>query len=224
MNFLNRLKFFLIGISLGLFLVYSLFKEREWNWLPENKIKKFLLENPIKIKIKKSEVFIINNDFSRNIFNVIINGEVLFSQSITNSNPKKYLMNYKSDSITIDISFQDSSCLVKSVNRHVFCQENNDLCIDTTLNMDNLNFFRMLEKLEKKYSKKYNLEMKKYNLNNLDISKNLKTYKNDWKKSKIFNLTNPNYQGTIEVDGDKYEITMEKGNNKLRFKNIIKLK
>jgi hypothetical protein len=94
MNFLNRLKFFLIGISLGLFLVYSLFNEREWNWLPENKIKKFLLENPIKIKIKKSEVFIINNDFSRNIFNVIINGEVLFSQSITNSNPKKYLMNY----------------------------------------------------------------------------------------------------------------------------------
>ena len=41
MNFLKRLKFYIIGFILGLFLIYSLFKEREWDWLPENKIKKF---------------------------------------------------------------------------------------------------------------------------------------------------------------------------------------
>ena len=89
MNFLNRLKFFLIGISLGLFLVFSIFKEREWSWLPENKIKKILLDNPIKINLKKSELSNINDDFSRNIFNVIIYGDVVFSQSTTNTNPKK---------------------------------------------------------------------------------------------------------------------------------------
>ena len=223
MNFLNRLKFFLIGISLGLFLVFSIFKEREWSWLPENKIKKFLLDNPIKINLKKSELSNINDDFSRNIFNVIIYGDVVFSQSTTNTNPKKYLIKYENDSISVDISFKDSSSLINSFNSYKFCQRNDDLCLETTLNMDDLNFFLMLEKLEKKYNKKFNSDMKKYNLNNLHITKNLKTYKNDWKKSNIFKLTNPNYQGTIEIEGEKYEITMEKGNNKLRFKTIIKL-
>tara|TARA_B110000046_G_C13003966_1_gene403478 strand:- start:509 stop:1180 length:672 start_codon:yes stop_codon:yes gene_type:complete len=223
MNFLNRLKFFLIGISLGLFLVFSIFKEREWSWLPENKIKKFLLDNPIKINLKKSELSNINDDFSRNIFNVIIYGDVVFSQSTTNTNPKKYLIKYENDSISVDISFKDSSSLINSFNSYKFCQRNDDLCLETTLNMDDLNFFLMLEKLEKKYNKKFNSDMKKYNLNNLHITKNLKTYKNDWKKSNIFKLTNPNYQGTIEIEGNKYEITMEKGNNKLRFKTIIKL-
>jgi len=224
MNFLNRLKFFLIGISLGLFLVFSIFKEREWSWLPENKIKKFLLDNPIKINLKKSELSNINDDFSRNIFNVIIYGDVVFSQSTTNTNPKKYLIKYENDSISVDISFKDSSCLINSFNSYNFCQRNDDLCLETTLNMDDLNFFLILEKLEKKYNKKFNSDMKKYNLNNLYITKNLKTYKNDWKKSNIFKLTNPNYQGTIDIEGNKYEITMEKGNNKLRFKSIIKLK
>ena len=223
MNFLNRLKFFLIGISLGLFLVFSIFKEREWSWLPENKIKKFLLDNPIKINLKKSELSNINDDFSRNIFNVIIYGDVVFSQSTTNTNPKKYLIKYENDSISVDISFKDSSSLINSFNSYKFCQRNDDLCLETTLNMDDLNFFLILEKLEKKYNKKFNSDMKKYNLNNLHITKNLKTYKNDWKKSNIFKLTNPNYQGTIEIEGNKYEITMEKGNNKLRFKTIIKL-
>ena len=57
MNFLNRLKFYLVGFILGLFLVFFLFKDREWDWLPENKIKKFLLANPIKINIEKSRTF-----------------------------------------------------------------------------------------------------------------------------------------------------------------------
>ena len=55
MNFLNRLKFYLLGFILGLFLVYGIFKERNWDWLPENKVKKFLLENPLKIFYNKKQ-------------------------------------------------------------------------------------------------------------------------------------------------------------------------
>ena len=40
MNFLNRLKFYLIGFGLGVFFIYFLFNDREWDWLPENKVKK----------------------------------------------------------------------------------------------------------------------------------------------------------------------------------------
>ncbi len=65
MNFLNRLKFYLIGFGLGLFLIYSLFKDREWDWLPENKVKKFILETPLKINLKKDQTAILTDQFSK---------------------------------------------------------------------------------------------------------------------------------------------------------------
>ena len=85
MNFLNRLKFYLIGFSLGLFLIYTLFKDRDWDWLPENKVKKFILENPLKIRLKKNQKNILNDQFSKKIFDLIINGNVNFSKSQTKS-------------------------------------------------------------------------------------------------------------------------------------------
>ena len=93
MNFLNRLKFYLIGFILGLFLVYSLFNDREWNWLPENKIKNFLLVNPIKINIKKSEVVNINESFSKKVFDILLNGNILFSKSETKPTQKTISLN-----------------------------------------------------------------------------------------------------------------------------------
>ena len=99
MNFINRLKFYLVGFILGLFLVYSLFNDREWDWLPENKIKKFLLANPIKINIEKSEVLNLNESFSKKVFDVVINGNVLFSKSETKTDTKNYFLESKIDSL-----------------------------------------------------------------------------------------------------------------------------
>ena len=120
MNFLNRLKFYLVGFILGLFLFYSLFKDREWNWLPENKIKNFLLVNPIKINIKKSEVLNINESFSKKVFDILLNGNILFSKSETKTDTKNYLFEYNNDTISIDVSFNDSSCRFISFNNQNF--------------------------------------------------------------------------------------------------------
>ncbi|MDB9990834.1 hypothetical protein OAD79_05295, partial [Flavobacteriales bacterium] len=120
MNFLNRLKFYIIGFILGLFLVYSIFNEREWDWLPKNKIKNFLLTNPIKIYIKKSEVLIVNHSFSKKIFDVIINGNILFSKSKTKTNTKNYFLESNNDTLSIDISFNDSTCRITSLNNQEF--------------------------------------------------------------------------------------------------------
>ena len=79
MNFLKRLKFYLIGFILGLILVYGIFKDRSWDWLPENKIKKFLLDNPIKINYNKKQLN-LSNQLSKKIFDVIIYGKVNFSR------------------------------------------------------------------------------------------------------------------------------------------------
>ena len=223
MNFLNRLKFYLVGFILGLFLVFFLFKDREWDWLPENKIKKFLLANPIKINIEKSELLIINEDFSKKIFDVIINGNILFSKSQTKSDTKNYFLESKNDTISFDISFNDSSCRVISFNNQMFSRNKSIIHIDTNVYMDNTNFYKILEKLKKKYSKEFIKDLENYQLNELDIEKNLKTININWIKSNGFTNTNPFYIGRINVQGLNYEISMEKGYKKIRFNRLKKI-
>ena len=223
MDFSNRLKFYLLGFILGLFLVYSLFNDREWDWLPENKIKKFLLTNPIKINIEKSEVLKINEDFSKKVFDVIINGNILFSKSETKTNTKNYFLESNNDTISIDISFDDSTCRITSINNQIFSRNKSISNIDTNIYMDNFNFYKVLEKFKKKYSKEFIRDLENYQLNKIDIEKNLKAININWNKSNGFMLANPFYIGRINIEGLEYEIYMEKGNKKIRFKRLIKL-
>ena len=223
MNFLNRLKFYLVGFILGLFLVYSLFSDREWDWLPENKIKNFLLANPININIEKSKVIYLNESFSKKVFDVVINGNVLFSKSKTKTDTKNYILENNNDTISIDISFNDSSCRIISVNNQNFTRNQSINYIDTNIYLDNFNFYKVVEKLKKKYSKEFILDLENYQLNELDIEKNLKTINVNWIRSNGFKIANPFYIGRINIEGLDYEISMEKGNKKIRFKRIKKI-
>lgn len=223
MNFLNRLKFFLVGFILGLFLIYSLFNDREWDWLPKNKIKKFLLANPIKINIEKSEVLNINESFSKKVFDVVINGNILFSKSETKTDTKNYFLESNNDTISIDISFNDSTCRITSLNDQNFTRNQSINHIDTNIYMDNFNFYKVVEKLKKKYSKEFITDLGNYQLNELDIEKNLKTINVNWIRSNGFMIANPFYIGRINIEGLDYEISMEKGNKKIRFKKLKKI-
>lgn len=223
MNFLNRLKFYLVGFILGLFLVYSLFNDREWDWLPENKIKKFLLANPIKINIERSEVLYLNESFSKKVFDVVINGNVLFSKSETKTDTKNYFLESNNDTISIDISFDDSTCRITSFNNQNFTRNQSINHIDTNVYMDNFNFYKVLEKLKKKYSKEFITDLENFQLNEKDIEKNLKKIKVNWIKSSGFRIANPFYIGRINIKGLVYEIYMEKGNKKIRFKRLKKI-
>lgn len=223
MNFINRLKFYLVGFILGLFLVYSLFNDREWNWLPENKIKNFLLVNPIKINIEKSEVIKINESFSKKVFDILLNGNILFSKSETKTDTKNYFFEYNNDTISIDISFNDSTCRFTSFNNQNFSRYQSVNHIDTNIYMDNFNFYKVVEKLKKKYSKEFINDLENYQLNKLDIENNFKTINVNWNKSNGFMKANPFYKVKINIEGLDYEISMEKGNKKIRFKRLKKI-
>lgn len=223
MNFINRLKFYLVGFILGLFLVYSLFNDREWNWLPENKIKNFLFVNPIKINIEKSEVININESFSKKVFDILLNGNILFSKSETKTDTKNYFFEYNNDTISIDISFNDSTCRFTSFNNQNFSRYQSVNHIDTNIYMDNFNFYKVVEKLKKKYSKEFINDLENYQLNKLDIENNFKTINVNWNKSNGFMKANPFYTVKINIEGLDYEISMEKGNKKIRFKRLKKI-
>ena len=208
MNFLNRLKFYLVGFILGLFLVYSLFNDREWDWLPENKIKKFLLANTIKINIEKSEALYLNESFSKKVFDVVINGNVLFSKSETKTDTKNYFLESNNDTISIDISFNDSTCRITSFNNQKFTRNQSVNHIDTNVYMDNFNFYKVVEKLKKKYSKEFITDLENFQLNEIDVEKNLKKIKVNWIRSNGFKITNPFYIGSINIEGLDYELSL----------------
>ena len=89
--------------------------------------------------------------------------------------------------------------------------------------MDNFNFYKVVEKLKKKYSKEFINDLENYQLNKLDIENNFKTINVNWNKSNGFMKANPFYKVKINIEGLDYEISMEKGNKKIRFKRLNKI-
>ncbi len=220
MNFLNRLKFYLLGFILGLFLVYGIFKERNWDWLPENKVKKFLLENPLKIFYNKKQD-LLSDQLSKKIFDIIINGDVNFSKSETKQELKIYLIEYKQNTAIFNISFKDTLCRILSLDSNYFKKESNSK--DSTIFLDQMNLFLRFDKLEKKYSKSFIKKLENYPLNEEDFSNNLKSFEPNWAQSDPYKKSNPQYLGTIIIHDSAYFLILETGNQKLRFKDFYRI-
>ena len=220
MNFLNRLKFYLLGFILGLFLVYGIFKERNWDWLPENKVKKFLLENPLKIFYNKKQD-LLSDQLSKKIFDIIVNGDVNFSKSETKQEFKIYLIENKQNTAIFNISFKDTLCRILSLDSNYFKKESNSK--DSTIFLDQMNLFLRFDKLEKKYSKSFIKKLENYPLNEEDFSNNLKSFEPNWAQSDPYKKSNPQYLGTIIIHDSAYFLILETGNQKLRFKDFYKI-
>ena len=220
MNFLNRLKFYLLGFILGLFLVYGIFKERNWDWLPENKVKKFLLENPLKIFYNKKQD-LLSDQLSKKIFDIIINGDVNFSKSETKQDLKIYLIEHNQNTAIFNISFKDTLCRILSLDSNYFKKEPNSK--DSTIFIDQMNLFLRFDKLEKKYSKSFIKKLENYPLNEEDFSNNLKSFEPNWAQSDPYKKSNPQYLGTIIIHDSAYFLILETGNQKLRFKDFYKI-
>ena len=220
MNFLNRLKFYLLGFILGLFLVYGIFKERNWDWLPENKVKKFLLENPLKIFYNKKQD-LLSDQLSKKIFDIIVNGDVNFSKSETKQDLKIYLIEYNQNTAIFNISFKDTLCRILSLDSNYFKKESNSK--DSTIFLDQMNLFLRFDKLEKKYSKSFIKKLENYPLNEEDFSNNLKSFEPNWAQSDPYKKSNPQYLGTIIIHDSAYFLILETGNQKLRFKDFYKI-
>ena len=104
----------------------------------------------------------------------------------------------------------------------MFSRNKSIIHIDTNVYMDNTNFYKILEKLKKKYSKEFIKDIENYQLNELDIEKNLKTININWIKSSYYKYKSFLHR-RINVQGLNYEISMEKGYKKIRFNRLKKI-
>jgi hypothetical protein len=90
-RFRNRIKYYLVGFTIGLILMYMMFGNRGCSWLPENRVKNMLAEKEVLIGDSLLEIMncagVTNNDIYALLDD---DGEVDFSKSLTHEYPKKY--------------------------------------------------------------------------------------------------------------------------------------
>jgi hypothetical protein len=91
-SFLRRLKYYGIGFGLGLVFVFFFFKNRGCSWLPENRVKNTVLERLIVLNDKEFQTLHEKGLSEKDILDVLNTGDVMFNESIKNTNPKVYVM------------------------------------------------------------------------------------------------------------------------------------
>jgi hypothetical protein len=94
-SFLRRLKYYGIGFGFGLLFVIFFFKNRGCSWLPSNRVKDSVQERVLVLPEDQKKTLTLKGINVADIVYVIENGDVDFSASLKNTNPKVYLIEGK---------------------------------------------------------------------------------------------------------------------------------
>ncbi len=102
MNFLNRLKYYLIGVGLGILMVMAIFKDRKLtSWTPQNQILKEMTEKPIVLSEKAVCSFTCVGISGENeIDSILSTADVDFkSSNVEDHDAREYLLKIEDHSI-----------------------------------------------------------------------------------------------------------------------------
>ncbi len=116
MNFINRLKYYAVGVGFGCLLVYFFFGNRTCSgWLPANRVKSAIFEFPLN-ESKHIKCLMEKTNFGYDSLAILVKeGDVNFSQSKVDSSPKIYHISNKSKTIKMAVDFQDTLVYLKQI-------------------------------------------------------------------------------------------------------------
>ena len=221
MKFTKRLKYYLIGFGLGLFLVFFLFKDRSWDWLPENRVLDFISSHPI----------LVNKDFYNNsknksalakkIFDLVLSGNVDFSKSQTKGEIKTYRIFSDSTQIEIALSFSDSISRVIQIEDSSISYTKNLTNNGVELHMDKINFLNLIHDIEFNFNDKILCQFTSLGLKKNMIKDNLQSLKVMWEHSKPYKKPNPFFISTITIESKEYIVSLERGDKRIRFNACV---
>lgn len=124
MTFWKRFRYYMIGVTIGLVVSFFFFRGRGCAWLPENRVKNELVSSIIlysdDIKCQMS----CNELTDEDIFKILDDGSVLFSESKPNETPKIYILegeSVKGNKFKMEISIKDSISQILSIGKEVKC-------------------------------------------------------------------------------------------------------
>ncbi len=91
-SFLKRLKYYGIGFGFGLLFVFFFFQNRGCSWLPSNRVKNTILERLIVIPENQLKELKASGYSEKDVIELLNDGDINFSESSKQSNPKVYLI------------------------------------------------------------------------------------------------------------------------------------
>jgi len=91
-SFLRRLKYYGIGFGFGLLFVIFFFKNRGCSWLPSNRVKDSIQQRVLVLPEDQKESLDSKGIKVADIKHIIETGDVDFSESLKQSDPKVYLV------------------------------------------------------------------------------------------------------------------------------------
>lgn len=105
-RFRQRLKFYLVGLTIGLLLVFMIFGNRGCSWLPGNRVKNMIAEKELFTGDSLWDVMKCSGLSASDIYSLLNEaGDVNFSKSETQSEPKKYLLEGEKDNKVMNVTY-----------------------------------------------------------------------------------------------------------------------
>lgn len=225
-KFKNRIKYYLVGLSFGLILVYFMFGNRGCSWLPSNRVKNMIGEKEIVIGDSILDVLSqleLNND---DIYALLkSDGDVDFSLSKTEGVPKVYYLSGEKESDTYSAKF--ALYEEKKIAEVVALSRGDRKASSTlsnkyksTLPLPHNDVIAILESHEFRILAKAECDMAFYTISEEDLFKFHTTATIDIGKSEPRLSPNPFYVMKGQLNGATYEIVYIVGENRTRIESI----
>lgn len=111
----KRLKYYALGFGIGLIFTYMLFQGRGWDWLPGNRVLTSIKSSNIYYSEALKCEMDCKNITKNDIFLLLENGEIIFSESETHSTPKIYVIKNNKMKADFEVNFDDSITVLHNI-------------------------------------------------------------------------------------------------------------
>jgi len=239
MKFGGRLKYYLVGFSVGIIACLIIFKGRGCEWLPNERVLNSIRSSNIYFTAQDSCMMASNNITKKDIFLLLSNGDVNFSESTTKIENKIYRLNnvdkegelkvYVIEHNDLKVSFNlfemDSVVFISQFNG----QETSPICsgesdIARAMYMPNDMTLEKLSSNKLRFEKVFRCEMECYDITDSDIDSLFTSGTVLFNQSYPNKKPNPLYFVQQEINDETFIFWIEQGATKTRLNRIAKLK
>lgn len=112
MTFAKRLRYYIIGFGMGILVCFAIFGQRGCDWTPSNRVLKQIATSQILITDSVRCILAENKIEEDEIFKVLNNGSVIFSESKTHQVPKYYVLEEENEKFRIGFVVRNDSVSV----------------------------------------------------------------------------------------------------------------
>ena len=239
MKFGGRLKYYLVGFSIGIIACLIIFKGRGCEWLPNERVLNSIRTSNIYFTAQDSCMMANNNINKKDIFSLLTNGDVDFRESNTErkihnylldhveqkAELKHYVIKHEGLKISFDLFERDSVVFISKFNdleTSKNCLRESDIA--KAMYMPNGMTLEKLSSNELRFEKVLTCEMECYGINESDIDSLFINGKVLFNHSYPNKKPNPLYFIETEIRDVTFIFWIEQGATKTRLNRIVELK